>query len=101
MIEVRFRAIIEQTWVLILKRGDNTVVLDKLSAHKVSGIRERIKAADGRLLYLTTYSPDSNLTEAFAKLKAILRATSHSPLGRTYRDQVIIAFFRIFGQYRD
>ncbi|MGU3480333.1 transposase, partial [Methylobacterium sp. D48H] len=57
-----------------LRPGD-TVVLDKLPAHKVSGIRECIEAAGARLLYLPAYSSDFNPIErAFAKLKAILRA---------------------------
>ena len=57
-----------------LRPGD-TVVLDNLPAHKVSGIRERIEAAGARLLYLPAYSPDLNPIElAFAKLKASLRA---------------------------
>jgi len=56
-----------------LNRGD-TVVLDNLPAHKVSGLRERIEAAGARLLYLPAYSPDFNPIElAFAKLKARLR----------------------------
>lgn len=57
-----------------LKQGD-TVVLDNLPAHKVSGMRERIEAAGTRLLYLPAYSSGFNPIElAFAKLKAHLRA---------------------------
>ena len=74
MTRARFRAYVKQTLVPVLKRGD-TVVLDNLPAHKVSGIRERIEGAGARLLYLPAYSPDFNPIElAFAKLKAILRA---------------------------
>ena len=74
MTGARFRAYVEQTLVPVLKRGD-TVELDNLPAHKVSGIRERIEGAGARLLYLPAYSPDFNPIElAFAKLKAILRA---------------------------
>lgn len=43
----------------VLQPGD-TVVKDNLSAHKVSGIRERIEAVGARLLYLPAYSPDFN-----------------------------------------
>lgn len=58
-----------------LPQPGDTVVLDNLPAHKVSGIRERIVAAGGRLLYLPAYSPEFNPIErAFAKLKALLRA---------------------------
>lgn len=74
MTGARFRSDVEETLVPALKPGD-TVVLDNLPAHKVSGIRERIEAAGARLLYLPAYSPDFNPIElVFAKLKAILRA---------------------------
>ena len=70
----RFRRYVEETLVPALKHGD-TVVLDNLPAHKVSGIRERIEATGAQLLYLPAYSPDFNPIElAFAKLKAGLRA---------------------------
>ena len=76
MTGARFRAYIEETLVPALRRGD-TVVLDNLPAHKVSGIRERIKGAGARLLYLPAYSPDFNPIElAFAKLKQRLRRTA-------------------------
>ncbi len=74
MTGARFRGYLEQTLVPALRPGD-TVVLDNLPAHKVSGIRECIEAAGARLLYLPAYFPDFNPIElAFAKLKAILRA---------------------------
>jgi transposase len=57
-----------------LKHGD-TVVLDNLPAHKVSGIYEHSEVAGARWLYLPPYSPDLNTIElTFAKLKASLRA---------------------------
>ena len=50
-------------------------MLDNLSAHKVSGICERIDPAGPRLLYLSDCYPDFNpIGRAFANLKAILRA---------------------------
>ena len=56
-----------------LEPGD-IVIMDNLPAHKVSGIREMIEAAQARLLYLPPYSPDFNPIEmAFSKLKALLR----------------------------
>ena len=70
MTGARFRSYVEEILIPTLKHGD-TVVLDNLPAHKVSGIRERIEAAGARLLYLPAYSPDLNPIElAFAKLKA-------------------------------
>ena len=59
MTGARFRDYVDETLVPALQPGD-TVVLDNLPAHKVSGIRERIEAAGARLLYLPAYSPDFN-----------------------------------------
>ena len=55
----------------------DTVVMDNLPAHKVTGIRERIEAAGARLLYLPAHSPNFNpIKLAFAKLKALLRSAA-------------------------
>ena len=71
-----FLAYVRQVLVPALRPGD-TVVMDNLPAHKVTGVREAIEAAGCRLLYLPSYSPDLNPIEmAFAKLKAILRAAA-------------------------
>ena len=73
---MRFQAYVSHILVPALKPGD-TVVLDNLAAHKVSGVRQAIEAAGARLLYLPPYSPDFNPIEmAFAKLKAILRTAA-------------------------
>ena len=50
------------------------VVMDNLSAHKGSKIRELIEGSGFELLFLPPYSPDLNpIEEAFAKVKALLR----------------------------
>lgn len=50
------------------------VVMDNLSSHKGSRVRELIEGRGCELLYLPAYSPDLNpIEEAFAKLKALLR----------------------------
>lgn len=68
-----FLAYTEQFLVPTLQPGD-VVVLDNLSSHKVSGVREAIEAAGATLLYLPPYSPDLNPIElAFSKLKRLLR----------------------------
>lgn len=68
-----FRAYVEHVLVPELSPGD-TVIMDNLPAHKVSGIREMIEGAGAGLLYLPPYSPDFNPIEmAFSKLKAFLR----------------------------
>jgi transposase len=63
------------THVLVpeLTPGD-IVVTDNLPPHKIAGVRDAIKAAGARLLYLPPYSPDFNPIEmTFSKLKAFLR----------------------------
>jgi transposase len=61
--------------VLCPKLNPNSVViLDNLSAHKVSGVRELIEATGASLLYLPPYSPDLNpIEKAWSKLKQLLR----------------------------
>jgi transposase len=49
--------------------------MDNLSSHKVAGAREAIEAAGTRVLLLPAYNPDLKpIEQAFAKLKALLRA---------------------------
>jgi len=69
-----FVAYVEQVLVAELQPGD-TVIMDNLSSHKVTGVRSAIEAAGAHLLYLPPYSPDLNPIEmAFSKLKSLLRA---------------------------
>lgn len=69
-----FLAYVEQVLAPTLEPGD-IVIMDNLPAHKAAGVREAIRRADARLLFLPPYSPDFNPIEnAFAKLKALLRA---------------------------
>jgi transposase len=69
-----FLAYIEQVLVPTLAPGD-IVIMDNLSSHKVAGVRQAIEAVGAKLLYLPPYSPDLNpIEQAFAKLKALLRA---------------------------
>jgi transposase len=71
-----FLAYVQQVLVPELKPGD-IVIMDNLSAHKGCQVRDAIEAAGARLLYLPPYSPDFNPIEnAFAKLKALLRAAA-------------------------
>ena len=72
----RFRADGTETLGPTLRRGD-TVSLDNLGAHKVTGVREAMEAVGARLLDLPPDSPDFNPIErAFAKLKALLRSAA-------------------------
>ena len=68
-------------------RKDDIVILDNLGSHKATAIRNAIRAAGARLLFLPAYSPDLNPIEhiraftrtngvhalKFAKLKHLLR----------------------------
>ena len=68
-----FEAYVEQFLAPTLRPGD-IVIMDNLSSHKGSKVREPIEAAGASLRYLPPYSPDFNpIEKAFAKLKAHLR----------------------------
>ncbi len=59
-----------------LEPGD-AVVMDHLSAHKVAGVPEAIRAAGASILYLPSYSPDFNpIEQLFAKFKSLLRTAA-------------------------
>ena len=76
-----FLAYVEQILVPTLKPGD-IVILDNLSSHKVTGVREAIMAAGAELRFLPPYSPDLNpIEQVFAKLKALLRKTAARTVG--------------------
>jgi transposase len=71
-----FLAYVRQVLVPTLSHGD-LVILDNLSSHKQSGVREAIEAVGARLFYLPPYSPDLNPIElAFSKLKWLLRSAA-------------------------
>src|SRR3712207_3088377 len=64
---------LERVLVPSLRPGQ-VVVMDNLSAHKGSRVRDLIESKGCELIYLPPYSPDFNpIEEAFAKLKALLR----------------------------
>jgi transposase len=64
-----------------LAPGD-IVIMDNLSSHKGSKVREMIEAVGAELRYLPPYSPDFNPIEmAFAKLKALLRKAAQRTIG--------------------
>lgn len=64
---------VEGMLVRELLPGD-IVVMDKLPAHKVAGVRDLIEGEGASLLYLPPYSPDFNpIEKAFSKRKALLK----------------------------
>lgn len=69
-----FLAYVEQVLCPALKPGQ-VVVMDNLSAHKVSHVRDRIEQVGATLLYLPPYSPDFNpIEKAWSKIKQLLRS---------------------------
>jgi transposase len=79
-----FLAYVEQVLVPTLHPGD-VVVLDNLAIHKQPAVQAAIERVGARLRFLPPYSPDFNpIEQAFAKLKAFLRAARP----RTF-DQVV------------
>jgi transposase len=71
---VSFHAYVEQVLVPTLRPGD-VVVLDNLAVHKQPEVRRAIAAVGASVRFLPPYSPDFNpIEQAFAKLKAFLRA---------------------------
>jgi len=68
-----FLAYLEHVLCPQLQAGD-VVVMDNLSAHKVEGVRQLIRARGAELLYLPPYSPDFNpIEQCWSKIKLILR----------------------------
>ncbi len=66
-----FEAYLEAVLAPTLSPGE-VVVMDNLSAHKGSRVREIVEGRGCELLYLPPYSPDLNpLEEAFAKLEGL------------------------------
>jgi len=89
-----FLTYIEQVLVPTLSPGD-IVVMDHLSSHKGSAIRQAIRKAGARLFLLPKYSPDLNpIEQVFAKFKTLLRKAE----ARTY-DAVADASAAILAQY--
>lgn len=71
-----FKTYVEQVLVPELRPGD-TVLLDNLSSHKVSGIKDILARAGATLKFLPRYSPElSPLEKAWSKIKAELRTAA-------------------------
>ncbi len=68
-----FETYIEKVLAPTLRAGQ-IVVMDNLSSHKGSRVRELIEERGCELIYLPPYSPDLNpVEEAFSKIKNLLR----------------------------
>jgi transposase len=72
-----FESFVEQILTPSLSPRD-IVVMDNLSSHKGSRVKQLIEATGATLLYLPPYSPDLNPIEpAFSKIKQLLRSAAH------------------------
>lgn len=68
-----FEAYLQRLLAPSLRPGQ-VVVMDNLSSHKGSRVRELIEGRGCELIYLPPYSPDLNpIEEAFSKIKGLLR----------------------------
>lgn len=80
-----FLAYVEQFLVPTLKPGD-IVILDNLGSHKGTAVRQAIRDARAKLLFLPPYSPDLNpIEQVFAKLKSLLRKAAERTIEATWR----------------
>ena len=80
-----FLAYVRDILVAALRPGD-IVVLDNLGSHKGSEVRQAIRAAGARLVFLPPYSPDLNpIEQVFAKIKTLLRKQDARTVEATWR----------------
>jgi len=79
-----FYGYLQQCVVPTLQPGE-VLFMDNLSAHKVAGIEDLIRARGAHLIYLPPYSSDFNPIEwAWSKIKTILRRLK----ARTFPDLI-------------
>lgn len=68
-----------------LAPGD-VVIMDNLGSHKGAAVRQAIRSAGARLLFLPPYSPDLNpIEQVFAKLKLLLRKAAERSVKETWQ----------------
>jgi transposase len=80
-----FTAWVEQFLVPTLAPGD-IVIMDNLGSHKGAAVRQAIRSAGARLLFLPPYSPDLNpIEQVFAKLKLLLRKAAERSVDATWQ----------------
>ena len=68
-----FKTYVEKVLTPTLRSGD-LVIMDNLGSHKGKAVRQAIRVAGAKLIFLPKYSPDLNpIEQVFAKLKHLLR----------------------------
>jgi transposase len=76
-------------------RPNDIVIMDNLGSHKRKAVRQAIRTAGARLIFLPKYSPDLNpIEQVFAKLKHLLRKAA----ART-REAVCTAIGELLGAF--
>ena len=81
----RFQVYVEKMLVPTLRTGD-VVIMDNLGSHKGCAIRQAIRTAGARLIFLPKYSPDLNpIEQVFAKLKHLMRGAQPRTVEATWR----------------
>ena len=80
-----FLLYVRQILVPTLK-PDDIVILDNLGSQKADAVRQAIKAAGARLIFLPPYSPDLNpIEQTFSKLKHFLRKAKERTVEATWQ----------------
>ena len=81
-----FTAFVKQVLAPRLRAGE-IVVLDNLSSHKCTAVRQAIASAGARLWFLPPYSPDLNPIEpAFSKTRRLYESAGHRTVSDLWRD---------------
>jgi len=76
---------VRQFLVPTLRPGD-IVVMDNLGSHKNPAVRQAIREAGARRIFLPPYSPDLNpIEQMFAKLKTLIRKTAARTVEATWK----------------
>lgn len=89
-----FLTFIERCLCPVLRTGQ-VVIMDNVSFHQVSGVKEAIEKVGARLVYLPPYSPELNPIEPmWGKLKTYLRKASARTFD-TFRIAIKTAFENI------
>jgi transposase len=71
------------------------VIMDNLGSHKGEAVRQAIRSAGAKLVFLPKYSPDLNpIEQVFAKLKHLLRKAAARTL-----DTVVAAIGELLDAY--
>lgn len=80
-----FLTYVEQVLVPELRPGD-IVIMDNLGSHKGKAVRQAIRKAGAKLIFLPPYSPDLNpIEQVFAKLKTLLRKAAERTREATWK----------------